>query len=56
MLGLKFAYAINGHGIVEFDFLTGLERELREFSAPQRFSRNAVGQRGTWWHRMEQFN
>lgn len=31
-------------------------RELQEFSAPQRFSRNAVGQRGTWWHRMEQFN
>lgn len=34
VLGLKFAYATNGHGIVEFDFLTGLERELTEFPAP----------------------
>ncbi len=34
VLGLKFAYATNGHGIVEFDFLTGLERELQEFPAP----------------------
>ena len=28
ILGLKFAYATNGQGIVEFDYLTGLEREL----------------------------
>src|SRR5436190_6612626 len=28
ILGLKFAYATNGHGIIEFDFTTGLEREL----------------------------
>jgi type I restriction enzyme R subunit len=34
VLGLKFAYATNGHGIVEFDFLTGLERELQEFPSP----------------------
>ena len=34
VLGLKFAYATNGHGIVEFDFLTGLERELTEFPTP----------------------
>jgi type I restriction enzyme R subunit len=34
VLGLKFAYATNGHGIVEFDFLTGLERELTEFPMP----------------------
>jgi type I restriction enzyme R subunit len=34
VLGLKFAYATNGHGIVEFDFLTGLERELQEFPVP----------------------
>ena len=26
ILGLKFAYATNGHGIVEFDYLTGQER------------------------------
>ena len=28
VLGLKFAYATNGHGIVEFDYLTGTERDL----------------------------
>jgi type I restriction enzyme R subunit len=33
-LGLKFAYATNGLGIVEFDYLTGLERELDVFPAP----------------------
>ena len=33
-LGLKFAYSTNGHGIVEFDFLTGIERELDAFPAP----------------------
>ncbi len=34
VLGVKFAYATNGHGIVEFDFITGLERELTEFPTP----------------------
>ena len=34
ILGLKFAYATNGNGIVEFDFLTGQERELEAFPAP----------------------
>ena len=33
-LGLSFAYATNGHGIVEFDFLTGIESELVEFPTP----------------------
>src|SRR4051812_3190966 len=28
ILGLLFAYSTNGHGIVEFDFTTGLERVL----------------------------
>jgi type I restriction enzyme R subunit len=35
VLGLKFAYATNGHGIVEFDYLTGLERELDSFPTPE---------------------
>jgi type I restriction enzyme, R subunit len=30
ILGLKFAYATNGHGIVEFDYTTGQERVLME--------------------------
>lgn len=34
ILGLKFAYATNGHGIVEFDFTTGLEREVDTFPTP----------------------
>lgn len=34
VLGLKFAYATNGHGIVEFDYITGLERELDAFPTP----------------------
>jgi type I restriction enzyme, R subunit len=33
-LGLKFAYATNGEGIVEFDFITGIEREIAEFPTP----------------------
>lgn len=42
MLGLKFAYATNGHGIIEFDFLTGLERELDSFPTPDEL-----------WHRLQ---
>ena len=34
ILGLKFAYATNGHGIIEFDYMTGLERELDAFPTP----------------------
>jgi type I restriction enzyme R subunit len=33
-LGLSFAYATNGHGIVEFDFITGAETELPDFPTP----------------------
>lgn len=35
ILGLKFAYSTNGHGIIEFDYTTGLERELTEFPTPE---------------------
>jgi len=34
MLGLKFAYSTNGHGIVEFDYITGKEREIDSFPRP----------------------
>jgi type I restriction enzyme R subunit len=34
-LGLKFAYSTNGEGIVEFDYLTGTEREVADFSGPE---------------------
>jgi len=35
MLGLKFAFATNGKGIVEFDFTTGKESEIEGFPTPQ---------------------
>lgn len=34
ILGLKFAYATNGHGIIEFDYITGQEREIESFPTP----------------------
>jgi type I restriction enzyme, R subunit len=34
ILGLRFAYATNGQGIIEFDFTTGIEREIDEFPTP----------------------
>jgi type I restriction enzyme R subunit len=35
ILGLKFAYATNGHGIIEHDFITGVESELAGFPSPE---------------------
>lgn len=34
ILGLKFAYATNGQGIVEFDFTTGIEGTVSTFPTP----------------------
>ncbi|MGC1560315.1 MAG: hypothetical protein WA820_10760 [Bradyrhizobium sp.] len=34
MLGLKFAYATNGHEIIEIDYTTGLERNVPGYPAP----------------------
>ena len=34
ILGLKFAYSTNGTDILEFDFLTGLENEIKEYPTP----------------------
>lgn len=34
ILSLKFAYATNGQGIVEYDYFTGQERELDAFPTP----------------------
>ena len=34
VLGLKFAYSTNGHGIIEFDYTTGREQELKAFPTP----------------------
>ncbi|MBK9745996.1 MAG: type I restriction enzyme HsdR N-terminal domain-containing protein [Chloroflexi bacterium] len=35
ILGFKFAYATNGREIIEFDYLTGQQRELDQFPTPQ---------------------
>ena len=35
ILGLKFAYSTNGHGIIEFDFVSGKETELDNFPSPE---------------------
>ena len=34
ILGLKFAYATNGLHVLEFDFTTGLEREVDRYPTP----------------------
>jgi type I restriction enzyme R subunit len=34
MLELKFAYATNGHGIVEYDYLTGKQTDRNNFPTP----------------------
>jgi len=35
ILGIKFAYSTNGHGIVEHDFTTGVEKTLDGFPSPE---------------------
>jgi type I restriction enzyme, R subunit len=45
MLGLKFAYATNGHDIIEIDYTTGLERNIASYPAP-----------GELWARYRQAN
>jgi len=34
MLGLKFAYATNGHEIIEIDYFTGLEMNRTDYPTP----------------------
>ena len=46
ILGLKFAYATNGEGIVEFDYLTGLEHELDSFPTPEELWERLRGGQG----------
>jgi type I restriction enzyme R subunit len=45
VLGIKFAYSTNRHGIVEFDYTTGKERELGTFPSPKElWDRHRVGE------------
>ena len=45
MLGVKFAYASNGKGIVEHDYTTGRECDMDHFPAPDELWER---QRGVW--------
>jgi type I restriction enzyme R subunit len=46
ILGLKFAYASNGKDIIEFDFITGLERHIKDFPTPDElWSRLRAGEK-----------
>lgn len=41
ILGIKFAYATNGREIIEFDFITGIERRIDRYPTPDEL-----------WHRL----
>jgi len=44
ILGLKFAYATNGMGIIEYDYFTHLEKEVGRFPTPaELWSRYQIG-------------
>jgi type I restriction enzyme R subunit len=43
MLGLKFGYSTNGHGVVEFDYTSGKEREVDTFPSPEQLWSPASG-------------
>lgn len=43
ILGLKFAYATNGHRIIEIDYTAGTEREVERYATPDElFARRTV--------------
>jgi len=46
ILDLKFAYSTNGHEIIEFDYLTGTERVVETFPAPDDLWRRLAAHRG----------
>lgn len=54
ILDLKFAYATNGHGIIEHDFLTGHEASLDDFPSPEELWRRLQGHIGLRNHEQQQ--
>ena len=46
ILGFKFAYATNGHEILEFDYTTGREERLSEFPSPDALWQRLRGSEG----------
>jgi type I restriction enzyme R subunit len=60
ILGLKFAYATNGHTTIEIDYLTGQENEVEQFPTPEELwqrltTNNAIAESATK-HWLEPFN
>ena len=60
MLGLQFAYATNGHRIIEIDYITGTEREVDRYATPeelwQRLTASAHLTEPAAAHLLEPFN
>jgi type I restriction enzyme R subunit len=60
ILGLKFAYATNGHRIIEIDYTAGTEREVDRYATPEElFSRLTAAAhlpQGAASHLLEPFN
>ncbi len=60
ILGLKFAYATNGHRIIEIDYIAGTEREVERYATPDElFSRLSKGSqlpKSSAPHILEPFN
>ena len=60
ILGLKFAYATNGHRIIEIDYTTGTEREIDRYATPEelfnRLSNAAPWPQTATPHLLEPFN
>ena len=60
MLGLKFAYATNGHRIIEIDYTVGTEREVDRYATPnelwQRLTASANLTEPAAAHLLEPFN
>lgn len=60
MLGLKFAYATNGHRIIEIDYTAGTEREVDRYASPdelwQRLTASAHLAQPAAAHLLEPFN
>lgn len=60
ILGLKFAYATNGHRIIEIDYLTGRETEITSFPSAETLWQRLAALRGLdddkTTHLLEPFN
>jgi type I restriction enzyme R subunit len=55
ILDLKFAYATNGKGIVEFGFTTGRESEIEQFPSPNDLLTRFIRHEGLLDMILEQF-